>query len=339
MKPLFCFSQWFLLAFTLSTNSLHSQMHYPKISYVNVAVATLWAKPNIDRLVDAYAVSNPVDITKWVSLMSLEDKEQLSKDGMLETQALYGNKVIILEEKNNWAKVAVIGQPNPQNSNGYPGWMPSIQLEYNEVYSHKDQGPFVLITSPTAYLYTCAKLKKKEIQISYNTCLPLLSKTRFAYQVLKPNGKKSWISKKDVKVYKSKKSIPKPTGKKILKKAKKFIGLPYLWAGASGFGFDCSGFVFTLYQSFGITIPRDSGPQYKDKNSIKISKEKIQDLKPGDLLFFAREKGKGKVHHVGMYVGNGRMIHSPNSKKSIEIIPLNTPGYFEEYVGGSRYLY
>ena len=47
---------------------------------------------------------------------------------------------------------------------------------------------------------------------------------------------------------------------------------------------------------------------------------------------------KGSVHHVAMYIGDGNMIHSPRAERSVEIIPLNTPGYIEEYAGARRYL-
>ncbi len=60
--------------------------------------------------------------------------------------------------------------------------------------------------------------------------------------------------------------------------------------------------------------------------------------KKGDLIFFAYDQGKGSVHHVGMYIGDGNMIHSPRAERSVEIIPLNTPGYIEEYAGARRYL-
>lgn len=105
---------------------------------------------------------------------------------------------------------------------------------------------------------------------------------------------------------------------------KKFLGLHYLWAGMSGFGFDCSGFTFTIYQSHGITIPRDSSVQAQYGQSVPLN-----ELQPGDLLFFAYDEGKGKVHHVAMYAGNGMMIHSPNSKKNVEIsVDCSSAVYF-----------
>ena len=70
-------------------------------------------------------------------------------------------------------------------------------------------------------------------------------------------------------------------------------------------------------------------------SGIAVDKESLQ---KGDLIFFAHDQGKGSVHHVAMYIGDGNMIHSPRAERSVEIIPLNTPGYIEEYAGARRYL-
>jgi len=61
-------------------------------------------------------------------------------------------------------------------------------------------------------------------------------------------------------------------------------------------------------------------------------------MNPGDLLFSAYDKGEGNVHHVAKYAGNGMMIHSPNSKKDVEITPVKTKEYFEELSRIRRYL-
>ncbi|MDY0943381.1 C40 family peptidase [Priestia megaterium] len=302
-------------------------------AYIDVAAATLWTAPNILREVDTPSATNPVDMKKWTTSMNLKQKQQLSSDGMLETQALYGNKVTVLEKQGDWVKVAVDGQPTSRNELGYPGWMPNKQLTYSKRYEQYAKKTFVMVTAPTTYLYHSPSLKKKGIEVSYNTRLPLLAKSKSAYKVLKPNGKTAWISAKAGKIYASQKDIPVPTGTELVESGKAFLNLPYLWAGMSGFGFDCSGFTFTMYQSHGITIPRDSGPQSRAGKPVEMN-----DLQPGDLLFFAYNQGKGSVHHVAMYAGDGMIIHSPNSERTVEIIPLNTKGYIEEYAGARRYL-
>jgi cell wall-associated NlpC family hydrolase len=58
-------------------------------------------------------------------------------------------------------------------------------------------------------------------------------------------------------------------------------------------------------------------------------------LRRGDLLFYARD---GVVHHVSMYVGNDRMVHSPGTGQSVVVVPVSTSPYAEEYAGARRYL-
>ena len=79
--------------------------------------------------------------------------------------------------------------------------------------------------------------------------------------------------------------------------------------------------------------------RFKLYQQVVLSKDLPEEnLQKGDLIFFAHDQGKGSVHHVAMYIGDGNMIHSPRAERSVEIIPLNTPGYIEEYAGARRYL-
>lgn len=142
-----------------------------------------------------------------------------------------------------------------------------------------------------------------------------------------------YINKNTVKLVNAKESLPNPTAQQIVETAKIFDGLSYLWAGTSGFGLDCSGFTYSVYRQHGINLPRDASVQAV--NGMKVLKK---DLQPGDLLFFAYNKGKGTVHHVGMYIGNGQMIHAPNPKRTVEIVPLTLEPYKSEYAGARRYL-
>jgi gamma-D-glutamyl-L-lysine dipeptidyl-peptidase len=302
-----------------------------QISYVNVSVATLWAQPDLYRPLDEPSITNPVDLWKWTRSMNLDEKLWLV--GKLETQALLGNQVTVVDRRGDWVKVVVHNQSTPNDSRGYPGWMPAQQLTYQPIFAKKEQEPFILVTKPTTMLYRTRYLDQVSMEVSFNTRLPLLKKCCSAYRVLLPNGERAWIKKEDAAVYHRPEDIPKPTGEDLVQSAKQFLGLPYLWSGTSGFGFDCSGFTFTLHQIHGIPIPRDSGPQ--SKSGVAVKKEELQQ---GDLLFFASDQGKGKIHHVAMYIGDGMMIHSPNSAKTVEIIPIDTPEYAVEYAGARRYL-
>jgi cell wall-associated NlpC family hydrolase len=110
--------------------------------------------------------------------------------------------------------------------------------------------------------------------------------------------------------------------------ATSFVGLPYLWAGASGFGLDCSGLTWLDHHLHGIQIPRDARPQSEDGTPVGR-------LHRGDLMFYA---SNGVVHHVTMYVGNGLMVHAPGTGEQIRVEPTSTAPLSAQYVGARRYL-
>ncbi len=94
--------------------------------------------------------------------------------------------------------------------------------------------------------------------------------------------------------------------RKIVKLAESLRGIPYHYGGTDIYGFDCSGFVFYLYDSFGIDIPRTAKKQGKMRYHIKF-----KNAKSGDILIF---KIKKKQWHSGIYVNKRYFIHSPNGR-------------------------
>lgn len=127
-------------------------------------------------------------------------------------------------------------------------------------------------------------------------------------------------------------------GLQIVEEARKYKGTPYEWGGDDPGGFDCSGFTQYVYKQCGISIPRTSSEQYKDSSASERITD-INQLQPGDLVFFTGSDGsKTNPGHVGIYVGNGKMIHAPSSGTTITDDTSITSGYYNRnFVGGSRY--
>jgi cell wall-associated NlpC family hydrolase len=120
---------------------------------------------------------------------------------------------------------------------------------------------------------------------------------------------------------------PKPTlGQRAAKAALRAVGVPYRWGGSSpAGGFDCSGLVYWAYGRLGISVPHSSYALYGLGRNVPRSR-----LKPGDVLFFS---GLG---HVGLYIGRGRMVHAPQSGRTVEIVPLGRSHYGSRLVGARR---
>lgn len=117
----------------------------------------------------------------------------------------------------------------------------------------------------------------------------------------------------------------------VIAMARRFLGVPYVWAGASPGGFDCSGFVYYLYSKVGVHLPRMADGQFTVGYAIKRS-----ELQPGDLVFFSTyEPGPS---HCGIYIGNNQFIHASSGAGEVTITPLSKPYYVERYIGARRVL-
>lgn len=305
----------------------------PDIAYVDVAAATLWTEPGLNRPIDAPAMSNPVDLRRWTDDQTVA--ERLWLVGNLETQALYGQRVTILERQGDWVHVAVAGQPTPRNTLGYPGWMPASQLTTNPRFTQLAGHRFALVTAKTAVLYRDAQRRNPSMTLSIDTRLPVMGQVGNSIKVFTPDRGVAWLSADDAHTYESASDIPRPTPADLANTARQFEGLPYVWAGTSAWGFDCSGFTHTVYDVHGITIPRDADAQFAAGKPVAKD-----DMQPGDLIFYAYSSGY--IHHVGIYLGDGWEADAPNNTPGqvtkLEIVKVDEQRYADQYAGSRRFL-
>lgn len=294
---------------------------------VRVPVTVLWAEPRQLRDYDTLMLKENNDPAAWAGGMDVDMRLWLV--GKAESMALYGEPVVILERRGEWLKVAAASQKTTLNKNGYPGWVPAAHIAGSDVYLNELKSlPGVVVVKKLARLYADEELTGVLGELSYQTRLPLLQEKERAAEVRLPNGDKGFLARCDIK----KAGELTFSRQGIIDEARQFLDLPYIWAGTSSYGFDCSGFTMRLYQSQGIYLPRDADEQARA--GVAVARE---DLLPGDLLFFAAKNGLGQIHHVGMYIGDGLMIHSPSSNSAIKISAMDSGSYGVEYWGARRY--
>ena len=107
--------------------------------------------------------------------------------------------------------------------------------------------------------------------------------------------------------------------------AMQYLGVPYVWGGASPSGFDCSGFSMYVYAKVGVSLPHHAASQYG--MGSPVSKDQLE---AGDLVFF---NGLG---HMGIYIGGGQFIHAPHSGDVVKISNLSDSWYAQTWVGARR---
>jgi cell wall-associated NlpC family hydrolase len=110
--------------------------------------------------------------------------------------------------------------------------------------------------------------------------------------------------------------------------AMQYLGVQYVWGGATPAGFDCSGLVMYVYAQVGVSLPHYTVAQWDYPNSVSVPRDQLE---PGDLDFF---NGHG---HVGIYIGNGEFIHAPHTGAVVSIDSLNG-WYASTYDGAKRIL-
>ena len=294
------------------------------LAWVQVSVATVWIHPNSPRPLDGPELLHPAQVGRWLASMTVLGR--LGLNGRVDTQMVYGRKVVVLGQDGNWSRVEIPSQTGNHFPNGVIGWVPSAQLS---PVAPPDANRAVIVSVPTAWLYTRSNsvVGNRQLLLSYDTELPLLSLAHGYAFVGLPGGGEGAVDSDDVALI----GRDGLTGSAIVAQARQFLGLPYLWGGTSGFGYDCSGLVYSVFARFGILLPRDAADQKRATTPVPLGQ-----ARPGDLLFFAGPHGTGVVEHVGIYAGDGLMIDSPYTGAVVEEIPMTSSPAWPGFAGAGR---
>jgi len=118
-------------------------------------------------------------------------------------------------------------------------------------------------------------------------------------------------------------------GEEIALRAIALVGKPYHYGGFDLKGFDCSGLVYYIYRELGMEIPRSAAEQHQRASSVERN-----ELLPGDLVFF--QINRRRISHVGIYVGENRFVHAPQTGKRVELRNLDDTYFAKRFVGAGR---
>jgi cell wall-associated NlpC family hydrolase len=292
-------------------------------AWVAVSVARLWQSPSAPWPVDAPALSSPVRFRAWLHDMTLDQRRALYLRS--DSEALLGDRVVVVRLRRHWAEVEVPSQPTPKARGGYPGWIPRRQLTAQAPPSTPQ---VATVVTRTAWLRHDDARRTRTIEISIGTTLPVLGLVGQDVRVLTPLGVVRRLADGAVVVRAPHEAALPATRLGLRSTARSFLGVGYLWGGLSGFGMDCSGLTWLDYRVHGIRIPRDALPQ--SRHGRHTATRRV-----GDLLFYA---SNGLVHHVSMYIGGGYMIHAPHTGESVQVARFSAQPLRSEYAGARRYL-
>ncbi|NLZ50044.1 MAG: SH3 domain-containing protein [Clostridiales bacterium] len=250
-----------------------------------------------------------------------------------------GNVVTVLEQSNGWYKI--------QLSNGKTGWVSGTYLQVsgteNPVKSLSNTGT---VTASKLNVRSGPDTSYSIIHTLWQgNTIKVIGESNGWYKIQLSNGTTGWVSGTYLKLGAST-ATPTPTPSAptatsraekintIISTAKSLVGTPYVWGGESlqEGGFDCSGLTYYVFKKVGITLNRVSADQAKQGTTVSRA-----NLQPGDLVFYSFQ-GTSKVDHVGIYIGNNKMIHSPKAGDTVKITDISTSYWESRLVVAKRIL-
>jgi len=219
---------------------------------------------------------------------------QASEDTEVVSQAIYGTTVAVAETRPNWLRV--------RTADGYTGWVMAGVVKPG---AYATAGRVARIESLFAHIYREPNVSSSRplITVPFETRLEVVGEPEDNPRWLRlrlPDDRSGWLQRGDVSFDTQALSIAE-----VAALARRFLGLPYTWGGASSFGYDCSGFTQMLCRRRGALIPRDADAQAASPAVLPVPR---QDLQAGDLLFFG--SAADHITHTGMFLGDGTFINA-----------------------------
>lgn len=224
----------------------------------------------------------------------------------MSTQALLGMPVKVLQF-NGWYEI--------QTPDDYTGWVHRMVITpmSKEKQNEWNRAKKIVVTAHFGFIYEKPDVRSQTVSdVVAGNRLKWEGNERLFYKVSYPDGRQGYILKSISQLEAEWRASLKNDPESILLTAYTMMGIPYLWAGTSSKGVDCSGLVRTVLFMHDIIIPRDASQQAYVGEHIEIAPD-FSNVQPGDLVFFGRkasDQQKESVSHVGFYIGNKKFIHA-----------------------------
>lgn len=272
-------------------------------------------RDNVRRLPDASELDGKVYGLVRVSVANMRSEGDFSSE--MVTQAIMGTPVRILE-KDSWLRI--------QTPEGYIGWVHSSSIIPFDAKGMNEWmgGKQIVFTDRMGYLYSRPLEGSATLSDLVAGCrMRLLESGRRFLKVALPDGRQGYVKTGQASELESWRKGIKSHPSAVIATARTLLGFPYLWAGMSTKGMDCSGFVRTVLSMHDIIIPRDAS-QMCLKGERFLIEEDLSNLLKGDLLFFGRKGEHGapdRVSHVGIYTEKGCFIHCLGYVQEVSLVP------------------
>lgn len=271
---------------------------------VIAASAPLWATPEAASEAQAFAEHSYASYHAGVRGLLAS---QTSLQGRLDTVAIAGEQVRILESvDDSLISVELLAQPNGET--GYVGFMNA---------AHVGNDPRQSMTHVVIERGVVAEHvnRSSSVELAAATTVELLERRPNAEAVVLLSSGEV-LSCPMAKL----RRIDAPLdAAQVLRIAMSFLGVPYLWGGTEGAGIDCSGLVHTAARIGGRVLPRDAHHQWA-ATAIDAGWD---DLKLGDILYFGEGATLEGIDHVGLYAGDGWMLHAPETGREVILEPIS----------------
>lgn len=287
-------------------------------------------------------------------------------ESALETQELMGTVVEVKDAKGYWRQVTT---PQP-----YTAWCTDLGLAFMSEKETEEYiaAPKYIYTSLYGHVYSKPSMKSDHVcDLVAGSLLRAREKGMTGKrtqgtgngkrtgkaslkgqwaEVMLPSGKTGFVPAREMQEFRQWAMSGEATVENVIRTAKLFTGVPYLWGGMSSKGLDCSGLTRLTWFLNGVLLPRNASQQVHTGDDVPVDPDpsygagsdglkeemlrRVRNLQPGDLVFFgtpaeadAGRMQKDRITHVGIYIGNNHIIHSSHTVRINSLIPGDSDYY------------